>query len=685
MPFRVFAASAVVTGVCCGPFAAAYADTISEDPDNQEPFEEIVVLGLRKASTTVITEDAGKLVSMPGSFGDPLGAISALPGVIVPRSGGAPAVRGSAPQDNRYYVDGMPAGYIFHDFNTSIFDENVLQDFQLFAAGFGVQYSQATGGVFDIRLREPRNQPLSTRVNISLLRAGVLVESGLTENSAFYLSARQGMLQYFVEEGDELDDEGLRVIAPPKDSDYQFKSVWHASPQHNFTLSLAGASENAEAEFSELHEFVQQNPDFAGDARLDKQFHSQGINYHFNADSGGAFHLTLARYADTQQVDWGDGYHFDLNMGSNLARGQWTQPFGATHTLVVGAEVSDKTFTYSARAIQFICTDFDIDCQDGRRDVVEDSERLHILETNLYVADNWQVTPDFNLEVGLQHSGNTINDEYSLDPRASFAWQWLPQAALIGSVGLYSRTPDIDVVLRSIGNPSLNSLRARHVTLGVEGEWGDDWTWLVEAYHKKLTRLPLALGPDEPDAELLYTNEVEGETYGLDIMLNKNFSDRWYGWVALSLAESERTNLRTQESRTYTLDTPVVFNMVSQYQLSRLWSAGLRFTYKSGEATTAIVDVKPNEAFPGNYSPVYGDPYGERLPYFARLDMRFERGLYWWGREGSFYIDVLNLLNRENVVQRQLHYARVKETGELHLRDDVDMGTIGSVGISMTF
>lgn len=646
--------------------------------------EEVIVVGLRKANTTVITEDAEKLVNMPGSLGDPLGAISSLPGVILPRGGGAPAVRGSGPQDNRYYVDGMPAGYIFHDFNTSIFDENVLQDFQLFSAGFGVQYSQATGGVFDIRLRDPRQQPFTTQLSVSLLRAGILVESGLTENSAFYFSARQGMIQYFVSEGDDLDEEGIRIISPPEDSDYQFKYKWDMSAKHSLTVSAAGARDFAEAELSELHDFVQQNPDFAGDATIDKQFHSQGVNYQFLGDSGVVAQLTLARYHDTQEMLWGDGYFFDLDLTNNLMRGQIQWPLGS-HTLVMGAEVSDKTFEYEARLVNFVCTDFDIDCRDARRDLIEDAEKLPIRETSIYIADNWQLTPVFNLEVGVQRSGNDHTGEYLVNPRASIAWDLHPTLTLIGSVGNYSRTPDVDTILGSIGNPSLLSPRARHTTLGVKGTFGDDWTWLVEAYHKELSRMALALGPDEDGGERFYSNDLEGETRGLDIMLNKNLTDRWYGWVALSLAESERTNRRTGETRTYTLDTPLVLSMVSHYQLNADWDMGLRFSYKSGEATTDIVGVQPNPHFPDRYSAVYGDPFGSRLPYYSRLDVRFSRDFLLWRRDASFFVDILNLLNRKNVIQQQLDFEQVQQTGDLHLRKDAEMGTFGSVGMSIRF
>lgn len=659
---------------------ASGANTIGPPPQ----IEEMIVLGLRKASYTAITEDAEKLVNMPGSFGDPLGAITALPGILTPRGGGAPAVRGSAPEDNRYYVDGMPAGYIFHDFNTSIFDENVIQDFQLFPAGFGVQYSESTGAIFDIRLRDPENKDATTKLSFSLLRTSVFVETGLTENAAMYVSLRKGLLQYFVKEEDKPDDDGMRLISAPEDSDYQMKFKWDLNSNNSVTFSLAGADDFAQAEFTELADEVQKNPDFAGDAEIDKEFSSYGINYQYAEDANRLFRLTLAKYTDSELVSWGNNYFLNLELDNELARAHYGFALGKNHKFAVGAEYNNKTYVYKARLIQFVCTDFDIDCQDGRRNLVETGETLSLAETNIYLLDNWQITNALNIEAGLQRSGNDYTDNYFVNPRASFAWDWSNWLTFIGSAGNYNRTPDVETILRSVGNPELDSPTAKHFTLGFKGELGNDWNWLIEAYHKKLADLPLALSENEPGGDRFYSNDVEGEVNGLDIMLNKNLSDRWFGWVSLSLAESERTNLRTGATRTYTLDTPVVFNLVTNYQISPKWNGGLRFTYQSGEATTKIIDITPNPDYPTNYLPVYADAFADRLPAYSRVDLRFERDLTIFNKESSFFIDILNLLNRENVAERTLDYEKVNNTSELHVRDSVDMGIFGSVGISIT-
>lgn len=673
-------------------FALPAAATLAQQPTNTENAdadaeitETVRVIGSRKGTYTVVTEDTQKLLEMPGTLGDPLGAISALPGVITPASGGAPAVRGSSPSDNRYYIDGMPAGYIFHQFNTSILDENVVQDFQLHSAGFGAQYSDATGAVFDIRLRDPSSGPVETTITASLLRAGALVEGSVSENAEFYLSARMGLLQFFFPSEDEPDEDGFRVESPPEDGDYVFKYVWTPSAG-KLSVNLVGARDFAEVEFTEQSDFAAKNPDFAGDAALKKTFHSQSVNWLQTLDSGAELSLSLGQFIDDGQLRWGAGYSQNVEQTSRLARTSLSIPLSPSHTLVTGADFDSARYDYSTREILFVCTEFDPSCQDGRGDLIEESRKVDVEQTTLYAIDRWQVTPTLNLEAGLQWHRNSYTDEQFIHPRVSLAWEFLPYMAFTSSAGRYNRFPDLQYVVPVLGNPQLDSQQAQHYTVGLEGDFASHWNWSAELYQKHLSDLPLALNAAQADAGRLYSNDVEGEARGLDLFLNRNLANNWYGWVALSYAESERTNLRTGESQSYALDTPLVFNLVANYRLSRLWDIGTRFTAKSGEADTRIVGIKENPDFAGNYLPIYSDDvYGDRLPTYSRLDLRLNRDTQIFGRNGKVFVDVLNVLGRKNINSRELDYERVNSTGELHIKKEGDLGRIASVGFSVTF
>lgn len=661
-----------------GAMSAWAADEGSPD------IETVQVIGKREGNYTIITEDAQKLVEMPGALGDPLGAITALPGVLASSDGGEPAVRGSSPEDNRYYIDGMPAGYIFHAFNTSIFDENIVQDFRLYSAGFGAEYADATGAVFDIRLRDPANQPFLSTATLSFLRAGVLLESGLTENSAMYLSVRRGLLELFLPEEDEPNEEGIRVESAPSDMDYVLKYLWSPEEGSRVSINLVGARDSAAAEFTETSELAGDNPDFAGDASLDDAFDSQSIVWDRTFSGGQAANLVFAHYRDQDALRWGANYFADLELDNLLLKGSLSLPLG-DHLVTLGTELNRNDYSYRTRSVLFVCTEFEPDCTANRRDVIEYEQTLTVDNATAYAIDRWQMSEGFTLESGLQWHHNDFTEEDFVHPRFALTWQFSQPIALIGSAGRYNRFPDLGNVMPVIGNPELRSFRADHYTLGLKGDFSSIWTWSAELYHKNLTRLPLALGLEQPDAQLLYANDVEGEARGIDLFLNRNRADDWYGWVSLSYAESERTNLRTGVTRDYTLDTPVVLNMVASYRFHPDWDAGFRLTAKSGQATTKIIGIKSNPNFPDRYLPVYGEPYEDRLPFYARLDFRVSYEFEPFGNPGSLFIDVLNVLDRENIGSVGLDYEKVNATGELHIEREAEMGRFGSVGISFSF
>ena len=143
------------------PIFAQTPDAESDASSDSSQTDRIEIRYRRSSVMSEITESAEKLIAMPGTNGDPLQAAFALPGVVAAGGAvGSPAVRGSSPEDNIFEIDFMPAGYIFHDFGQSIFNRHLVQDFQLYSAGYGSSYSGATGAVFDVTLRNPKHQDI---------------------------------------------------------------------------------------------------------------------------------------------------------------------------------------------------------------------------------------------------------------------------------------------------------------------------------------------------------------------------------------------------------------------------------------------------------------------------------------------------------------------------------------------
>lgn len=652
--------------------------------------EEMMVQG-RKSDYSVITENAQKIIDVPGSLGDPLMAVFSLPGVISEGDGGgAPAVRGSSPSDNRYLVDGAPAAYVFHSFSTSIFNENIIQDFELFSAGFGPRYSNAIGGIFDIKLRDPKAQDMYAKVDLSLLRAGVFVEGELSENSAFYFSGRSSLLQYFFD-GDELEEEeGIKVQDAPEDTDYQFKYQYRLGDDHKLTLSANGASDLAAAEFTEFSTEVLEEPDFAGDAKIKNTFNNQSLRWQFTASESSELDVQIGHYQKNDDTFWGgEKYFFNMIAEDVYALANYDFLAGKSHSISVGVETHNTEYSYDARFINYVCTEFDPDCELRRGELIVAEDAVTIKEHSAYINDHWAINDALALDMGVQTHYNDFTEETFTHPRMAIAWEFIDNWTLSSSAGSYNRLPDIDKTFPQIGNTELQSPTSNHYTLGIKQELANEWSWSVTTYYKTMDDLPLAsdvtAGAPDDTTQPFYTNNVEGEAYGVDLFINKGLTDRWYGWLAISASRSTRTNKLTDIERDYYLDTPLVVNWVMNYQMNDLWTVGTRLTAQSGRAITPIIGIQPNPYFENRILPVYGEPYSENLPVYARLDLRFKREMTLWGYSGTYNIDILNALNRRNVTDRNLDYKRTQSPQDVKLEDEVGMGIIPAVGMSLVF
>src|SRR5688572_28938114 len=215
--------------------AALYAATllgVSQAGAAEPPQEEVIVTGTKDPESTQTKKETETLFSVAGAATDPLQAIYSLPGVTFSSNdgpgGSEPVIRGSAPHDNAYFIDLIPASYIFHLFGNSIFDKHIINSFDLHPAAFSSKYGNATGGIIDVTLREPSKQDFTTTLHTSLLTAGAMVETGIGDNQAIYATYRRSTMDLLLDERDidDDDDEGFTIDELPISDDYQLKYSW---------------------------------------------------------------------------------------------------------------------------------------------------------------------------------------------------------------------------------------------------------------------------------------------------------------------------------------------------------------------------------------------------------------------------------------------------------------------------
>mgnify|MGYP000162103604 FL=1 len=661
------------------------ANEKNEEVLTDTAIEKIEVKGRRNQANSEISAETEKLLAIAGLDHDPLNSVFSMPGVVYAGGddGGEPAIRGSSPDDNAFYIDDMPVGYIFHLFGDSIFNENVVRDFSLHPAAFSSQYGNATGGVFDVQLRDPKNQDFTTTLDVSLLKTGVMVEGGIDEDQAFYFSYRRSLIHLFLPEGEEED--GYTVFKAPVSDDYQGKYQWLIGDNHKLTFTLTGASDVGGINISKASEEGRLNPDSIGDLKIESQFDSQGISWQYFGDGGKIMQAVIGHTSEESTESFGAGQFVKIEEEQYNFRFNYQIDWFADHTLMLGTDLQDKQFNYNFDVIPYYCTDHDQDCESKKGSRIQDVDDLNDQTLALYINDQWSINDNWQLTLGLRGEKNDYTKQSFLHHRLALLWQASNDLAISFKQGSYSRFPDVDTVLKKVGNPQLKSPKAQHYSVGLDYQLNDLWNSTLDIYYKDLADLPRSLNDNDVNAHLHYSNDMSGSAKGVEWVIKRELADNWYGWASISWSESERTDEYTNTTTSYYLDTPLLGNLVANYQWNERWDFGVRLTIRSGQKYTPIIGLHVNPDYPEHFLPTYGELNSKTLPVYHRLDIQASYKTKYWGNDAEWTFALLNATGNDNISGYYYAPDGNETLTDYKIEGEEGMEMFPSIGLKMQF
>ena len=668
----------------------SHAQTSDEDVAE---LSTINVSGSELKGPQITTE---KLLKVPGAGNDPLKAVEALPGVVLGGFGpfSVPAVRGSSPNDNIYITDFLPVGYVFHNDGGSTYNDNIIEDFSLKAGAWGPEYSNAIGAVLATKLRDPYQEPIRTTLDLSFLRVGGLVEGAVSDDSAFYFSYRRSLLEFYVE--NFVDEDELTFTEVPKNSDYQFKYQWRLSPVSNLRFISTGANDSVGIDFGPESDELAREPALAGGLDADTYYHNQGIVFDTVLDGGTATILSLSRKEEDVSFSVGSLFELDAINYEYRLKNYYFTPLNNGDTFRYGFDLSNTEIEYTASGLYSPCNDEvgDVCPPASLGEVFDNEDTLTINGLYTFVAYDWLATPDLEVTLGLGNSYNDFNEEQLLQPRISSRYTLNDNWTLTAAVGRHSQfIREFRFIAKELGNPDLKQPIANHYVVGFEHQIDDSLSTKLEVYYKDIDNLVAAntKGTTPP-----YLNNANGTAYGLELLINKNLTDKWYGWFSVAYSKTKRENEDTKQEIDYELDRPWIVNLVASYQKNEKTSYGFKWRYQSGSLVTPINGATPYYdcgtnpdgstkydtsgpscgSDPYIYDPIEGKPNSQRLSAYHRLDFRIDHDLS--GRS-TLYFEIINLYNRANV--SDISYNKDYTEAE----DVTSLPTIFSVGTKLVF
>ncbi len=302
--------------------------------------------------------------------------------------------------------------------------------------------------------------------------------------------------------------------------------------------------------------------------------------------------------------------------------------------------------------------------------------------TQAYAQAQYRFNSKLTFNAGLHTQYSNLNQQLAVEPRLALNWHILPNQTINFGYGLHHQTQSLPTLFyqAQIGvnqyertNIGLDYTRANHFVVGYDVHLGNDWRAKLEAYYQALDQVPVETllssysvlndGSDFvfPKKGFL-KNTGTGANKGLELTVEKFFSDSYYGLFTGSLYDSKYKGSDGVERNT-------AFN--GKYTLNIL--AGREIKMGAAKRNALTLDTKLTAAGGRYYTPVdlaasqaaHTEIFFDNLafseqsnPYF-RLDFKIGYLINSATRKFSqhFYIDLENITNHVNVFQRRYNKA----------------------------
>ena len=318
------------------------------------------------------------------------------------------------------------------------------------------------------------------------------------------------------------------------------------------------------------------------------------------------------------------------------------------------------------------------------------------VEFSLFANDDYQITEQFSVSVGLRYSHythlgadtvyqytaglpksiSTIEDTayYSdfesiksfggLEPRVSARINVTPSQSIKLSYNrmrqyihlISNTTAPTPIDLWQVSNQYLPPQIADNFSLGYFVNINDnEWETSAEVFYKKMQNLveykdfPTLFLNNHLETELLTGT---GRAYGAELYVRR-LKGKWTGWVSYTYSQTEINVPSTNGSDAINdgkwypsnYNKPHLFNLVIDRRLRKQGAFSFIVTYNSGRPLTAI---ETSYITGGTVVPVYSERNKYTIPYYLRVDFSFTIGNIIKKIDDSLVFSVYNLFGRDN-------------------------------------
>ncbi len=618
-----------------------------------------------------------------GGFEDVVRALSVLPGVAQADAGRNDLiVRGGAPSENLYIVDGIEIPNINHFGSQgatggplSFINLDFVRESAFSTGAFPVLYGDKLSSVLRIDLRDGRSDRIGGKGTISATQFGVNLEGPISSKNNFILSVRRSYLDFIFKAA------GFGFV--PEYWDALAKYDVRLSANSRLSYLFIGAFDNTKF-FNDTDEKRYDNSRILGS---NQNQYGTGFTYQYLLPNG-FIRATLSR----NFVDY-DYFQKDsllnpifLNKSreaENKLKAEALLKTSKTGEIIFGAD------------LDYIKTEYDIKLPGFRTSFGEllpiDSLTTEdtFLKTGGYVNYTQMLPAFITLNIGgrVDYFTGISNSTY-FSPRGSLSWKVNENLALSFSTGLYRQFPSYVWLVGDRSNESLDALKVIQYVAGIDYRLREDTQLKIEGFFKDYGNYPVSRirpylilantgagfsGSEdnfaafglEPLASL-----GTGITRGVELSVQKKLSEiPLYGILSFTYSEADYKALDGIE-RAGSYDQRFIANISGGYIFNEEWETSFKFRYASGRPYTPFNPDGTQSVT--NYN-------SRRLPDFHSLDIRVDKKWFFEKITLITYIDIQNIYGRKNI--SAVRWERREQREE---RNE-SIGVLPSIGVSVEF
>ncbi len=601
-----------------------------------------------------------EIKSNPGGNFDISKVIQTLPGVGGGQQGGSfrndIIIRGGAPNENVFYLDGIEVPVINH-FQTQgssggpqgILNVSFIEDVKLSSSAFDARYDNALSSVFQFRQKNGNSNRFQGNFRLSATDAALTLEGPLSKNkkTTFLASVRRSYLQLLFK--------AIDLPIRPNYWDFQTKITHQIN--NKTTLTILGIGAIDEFRFEAPKDVTPEKLYTINSNVLVNQWnYTIGVSLKRNIPNGywnlalsrNYFNNDIEKYEDNQNptaanksldvvsAEAETKLRFDVNKNLNgwkIAYGASTQLADYTNTTfnVIRKEVSDAGGNLVQPAV-----------------VANFKSPLNaFLKLGAFVQAGKRFASNrLGISAGLRTDMNTftgdgMNALQTLSPRISVSYVLADKWTWNASAGIYYKMPPYTILGFADNNNVLVNKNARyqrsiHYTTGFEFLPNDGLRFTVEGFYKQYSHVPVSVRNGISLANLgtdftLLGNEAittngKGRAYGIEFFAQKKLTKNFFGILSYTYYRSMYSGSNGKYIAS-SWDNRHLLSITWGYKFPRNWELGLKFRYQGGAPFTAFDETQSrlNYLSQGVGTLNYRQLNNSRLTGFNSSDVRIDK------------------------------------------------------------